>query len=83
MIVEETLDGLEGINDYIRMFEEMMNVVDNVVLEYSPDYLIQIERENANNLDKYKKAHNSIIIEKKRHIISQLDEEKGNNLNSK
>ncbi|KAM3130236.1 hypothetical protein pb186bvf_017631 [Paramecium bursaria] len=76
MIVEEILDGIEGFGEYANMYQEIFNVIDNLVLKYQPEQYFQIERENAQNLELYKKAHNTIIKSKKRKILNQYEEEK-------
>ena len=34
MIVEEILDGIEGFGEYANMYQEIFNVIDNLVLKY-------------------------------------------------
>jgi hypothetical protein len=34
MIVEEILDGIEGFGEYVNMYHEIFNLIDNLVLKY-------------------------------------------------
>ena len=34
MIVEELLDGIEGIDEYVRFYVDISNEIDNLVLKY-------------------------------------------------
>ena len=47
MIVEESRDGIEGFGEYVNFYDEIFNVIGNLVLKHLPESLIQIERENA------------------------------------